>query len=417
MWAKIGHGLAVKALAAGVTACALALPAPAISQEEPREEKLLEDLPPLAVSPVEEEVEILKAPAPDARRVYVIDQADFHVINKVFAIDGNDNNGDGPRVLGMMDTGKLPNLVIPQAHNELYVFDSLFRRIARGEREDFISIYDPETLSVTEEVDVPEGRLLVMTKLNNAALTPGDRYLLHYNFTPVPSVTITDIQERNVLGQFEISGCFLMYPMAERRFAMVCRDGSLLVAEFDEQGQVQTQQTEPFFPEDEFIFDHPAFSRPTGQAFFVSYQGNVFPADLSGDTPQFQESWSLLTDEEREQHWRVGGWQIAAFHPGTNRLYVLMDIGEEWTHKDESGEIWVYDVEQRERVDRLKLFLPALSIAVSRDEEPRLFALSAEEATLHIFDAQTGRFMGQVDELGFAPHVVMVGEVPQGEGR
>ena len=46
-------------------------------------------LPGEATSTLEDEPVILRAPAPDARRVYVSDPADFAVTNQIFAIDGN----------------------------------------------------------------------------------------------------------------------------------------------------------------------------------------------------------------------------------------------------------------------------------------------------------------------------------------
>ena len=45
-----------------------------------------------------------------------------------------------------------------------------------------------------------------------------DRYLLVLNFTPAISVTVIDIEKREVLSEIPIGGCNMIYPSGKRGF-------------------------------------------------------------------------------------------------------------------------------------------------------------------------------------------------------
>ena len=97
--------------------------------------------------------------------------------------------------------------------------------------------------------------------------------------------------------------------------------------------------------------------------------------------------------------WRPGGWQLAAFHAPTHRLFVLMHEGGKWTHKVAGEEVWVFDTETKQRIHRLHLPGHRFSIAVTQDEQPLLFALS-ETASISVFDATTWEHKGEREGLG-----------------
>jgi methylamine dehydrogenase heavy chain len=114
----------------------------------------------------------------------------------------------------------------------------------------------------------------------------------------------------------------------------------MLTANFDASGNAQTIQSQPFFDvEQDPVFEHPAFDRWKGSAYFVSYEGTVYPVDLKGETPDFGKSWSLLSDEDKSKKWRPGGWQPFAVHSKSNRLFVMMHQGDRWTHKQAGTEV------------------------------------------------------------------------------
>lgn len=345
---------------------------------------------------------MLSASAPGPHTVYVYDPAVFSVVNKLFVVDG-----DRRAIVGMVDSGWLANLVLlPQDSSRFYLVETYFSRFARGERSDVVTVYDSRRLSPIREIPLPEGRMLVAPKVYNAGVTPDGRYLLSFNMSPATSVSVVDLQTNQFLRQIETPGCFYVYPSGPNRFYMHCSDGTLLSVTFDAQGRATTRRSSAFHPQDDYIFDNSPFIG--GRLYALSYEGNVYPIDLSGEQPNFGERWSLLKDQDRAESWRPGGWQIAAVHARTNRLYVLMHQGPEWTHKQPGSEVWVYDLATRQRIDRFVLAHPADSIAVSQDDRPQLYAVSAHEKLLQFYDATTGRFLGQVDELGHSPMVLAV---------
>lgn len=91
-----------------------------------------------------------------------------------------------------------------------------------------------------------------------------------------------------------------------------------------------------------------------------------------------------------------------------NRLYLLVHRGGRFTHKEAGTEVWIYDLAQRKRLQRLTLPQPVDSIAISAGAAPRLLALSSDEAALHIYDARTLRPLGAMEEMGYGPSLIMV---------
>ena len=157
---------------------------------------------------------------------------------------------------------------------------------------------------------LPEGRILTTTKKWDAAETPDGRYALSYNMTPAMTVSIVDIQAMKYVGEIETPDCALIFPSAPTRFSMLCADGSMLTTNFEANGNAQTTRSHPFFDANlDPVFEHPAFDRWKALAYFVSYEGAVYPVDLKGQVPSFGKSWSLLSDEDKSKKWRPGGWR------------------------------------------------------------------------------------------------------------
>ena len=335
--------------------------------------------------------------------VYLLEPVFPHlIVTKVWIVDGDSLN-----VVGMINGGYAANLGLAQGATQLYMAETFWSRGSRGDRTDVVTTFDGRTLDPKGEVALPQGRFLVVPKKYDGALTTDGRYMLSFNMEPATSVSVVDVQNQKYLGEIETPGCGLIFPSAPRRFSMVCADGSLLTANFDEAGKAQLTRGEPFFDaENDPVFEHPGFSQQTGQALFVSYGGTVYPVDFAGDQPQIGEAWSLLSDEEKGKWW-PGGWQLASYHPGSNRLFVQMHEGGKWSHKQPGQEIWVFDVNSKQRVQRIELEEPALSVMVSQDEEPLLFVLS-EAASLSIFDATSYEHKGDVGDLGISPYLLYV---------
>jgi methylamine dehydrogenase heavy chain len=147
------------------------------------------------------------------------------------------------------------------------------------------------------------------------------------------------------------------------------------------------------------VFEHAAQSRSAKKAFFVSYDGWVYPVAMDG-MPKVGERWKLQGDGDAG--WRPGGWQLTAYHAPTDRLFVLMHEGGPWTHKQAGSEVWVYEASTGKRVQRVPLEHPSISLAVTVDDQPLMFALT-EAASLQVLDATSYAYKGIKEGIGITP--------------
>lgn len=329
-------------------------------------------------------------PEPKEHWVYVSDVSFFHMPDsKVVMLDGDAKNTN-QAYLGMVSTGYNPGMAVSADRSEIYVAETYYSRGTRGKREDIVTIFDGQTLEPTGEIDIPEKRHMAVTQPQGTVLADGGRYLLVMNVTPATTVSIVDLKAKEFLGEVPIAGCALMYPApGKRQFSTLCNDGSMLTIGFDNNGkETFRNRMNMFDPDQEHWFEKPVVHGDT--MHFVSHQGSVMPVDMSGKQPETGETWSLLTEKQRQNDWKPGGWQLQAIHKDSQRLYVIMHQGGDHTHKNPGPEVWVYDLETRERVNRIELKAPALSIQATQDDEPLLFAINARFG-LDVYDAKSGK--------------------------
>ncbi len=394
-----GRALLVSAVVLGTAAGGLSVSA----QDE-------DFLPEDAMLEPDEPGEINKAPKPDARRIYLLDSRAFEVFTQNMVVDGNTGE-----YLGTIDSGLTPQPAVAPDGSEFYLADTRYTHFSGGERDDFVRVFDPRTLEQIDEIDIPEGRMLVFPKKPLTDVSPDGRYLIFYQFAPSNALGIVDLENREYLNTIKTPNCFYAFPATDRRVVMHCRDASLLQVTFDEDGnKVSESRTEPFHePMEEATFDNPAFDSESGKIFFVSASGKVFPVDISGSKPKAGKSFDLLTAEERENNWGPGGWQVADYHRDSKRLFVLMDVRADW--KDDhwpntpSGEVWVYDTTSGERVDKIHLAHEAISIQVDQTSHPHLYGVNEHHGTLDIYDVETGAKHASLDDL-VTPHLMALSD-------
>ncbi len=340
-------------------------------------------------------------------------------------------DGDTGEVLGMVDapsllTPKTP-LVVP-SRGEIYSVDIAHSRGLRGERIDFVSIYDLETLDYEAEIVFP-----TLAGSSNASLAYaeliGERFLAVFNQFPEVSVSIIDLVARRFVGAIPIGGCAGIFPVDAQRFASLCGDGTTLLVTLDAAGRKASfEQSERFFD----VVSDPVFMAAgrDGQSWtFVSFAGEVTRVDYTGATPVAGEGWSMLAEADRHAKWRPGGLQHVALHAGSQRLYVVMHQGEAGSHKEAGPEIWVFDLATRTRVARIEVpnltasflasfmqvpvdglayslmewILPAggaHTIAVSQDAAPLLFVRNGMLGSVGVVDALTGETLRFLTETG-----------------
>jgi methylamine dehydrogenase heavy chain len=341
----------------------------------------------------------LTLPEPQPHWVYVLEPVFPHLIaSKVWILDG-----DTLQLKGMANAGYTANLVLSHDKSAFYFTETYWSRGTRGDRVDVVTTYDAKTLNPTGEVVLPEGRFLVVPKKQNAQLSTDGRYLFSFNMDPAFGLSLVDLKENRYVGEIETGGCSLAFPTGPTSVATLCPDGSFAHVTFDAQGQAKIENSQPFFDsEADPVFEHPAMSHPAKKAFFVSYDGWVYPVDLDG-MPKVGERWKL--QGQGDEAWRPGGWQLAAYHAPSDRLFVLMHQGGRWTHKQAGEEVWVYDAASKERVRRVPLEHHSHSLTVSNDEQPLMFALT-ETASIQVYDGTSYEHKGTKEGIGISPYLL-----------
>ena len=317
-------------------------------------------------------------------------------------------DGDSGRFLGLLSTGfGFERVVLSRDGKVIFSPETYFSRGTRGTRSDVVTLYDPAHLAPVGEIGIPPKRSANMPMMANSELTDDGAFLLIYNFTPAQSISVIDTRGRRFVGEIETAGCALVYPTGPRSFFSLCADGALLDVRLDETGHAaQRMRTAILFD----VSADPVTEkgvRVGSSWLFASYGGTLYSVSIGSQGLTAGPRWPLLTDEERRQNWRPGGLQQLAVHAGTNRLFAIMHQGGPETHKDPGKEVWVYDLAQHRRVQRIALHNLASSIQVTHDDKPLLFTAFIDSTTLDVYDAATGRYLRSVEHVGTTPTLLV----------
>ena len=285
---------------------------------------------------------------------------------------------------GSLDASQFGTFIQSAKRDELYVGETFYSRGTRGDRTDVVTIYDKATLKRIDEIVLPGGkRAQIVINKYAMQLIDEDRYLLVLNFTPAISVTVIDIEKREVLSEIPIGGCNMIYPSGKRGFSSLCGDGTLMSVSLDKQGNIvdRTRSDVFFNPDEDPIFDKPVYL--DGTAFFPSFAGKMQPIEMS-KTPTILPTWSLVDSQAAIENWRPSGWQIIS--GSDDLLYVLMQKnGFPGSHKSGGEEVWVFDPSQKKRIRRILLNSPGFSIEVTPGKSP-LLAVTGTDMSIWIYD-------------------------------
>jgi methylamine dehydrogenase heavy chain len=378
------------------------------------------------------QVEQLALP-PNPHWVWVSDL----VLKRTALIDADDG-----RFLGMLNGGYgtvLP--LFPARRSEIYVPATYYSRATRGERTDTVQIYDLATLAPTAEIVIPPKRATNAVALGHAALSDDERFLAVFNWTTGTSLTIVDLETRAFTAEVTTPGCSLVYAAGPRRFMSLCPDGSAFLLTLDENGrEAARSRSEPFFDPKVDPLTEKAV-RYGDQWLFPSFQGQLYAVSVAGPQVELAAAWPLLDDADRAQSWRIGGMQHLALHARSGRLYTLMHRGGADTHKEPGEEVWTYDLHARQRIARIELRNPGVTIygfpievwrtwvwpfnrmaewvfdavapadvgfiQVTQDERPLLLTASQYFGSLGVYDALDGRFLRRVEPTGWTSDVLV----------
>ncbi len=130
-----------------------------------------------ATAQLQEESVILSAPPSDSKRVYVLDPGHFNATSTV-----SRSMASRLPLLGMTDAGKLPHVMLASDGGFFAVANTVYSRISRGTRNDYVELIDSRTHDVLADIDIPEGRFLTGVLERLAAMSTDDKHLLFQQF-------------------------------------------------------------------------------------------------------------------------------------------------------------------------------------------------------------------------------------------
>ncbi len=317
-------------------------------------------------------------------------------------------DADSGEMQGKINTSDYTSAVgVDRSRGMIYVPGSHYSRGTYGERTDVLVFNDLETLAPVAEVEVPKKLAAVF---HRAVINPiGDRFVGLYNMTPAMSVSVVDVQDRAFVEEISTAGCAFVYPVSGRRFMQLCGDGTVQVITLGRDGrESDRERSEVFFdPETDPVFD---FALANGDNWIlISFEGLVYELTIDDDIT-VAEPWSLLTEEDVEAEWRVGGSEPFAFNAANGVLFSLMHQGGPDTHEDDGTHVWAFDFENRRRGYEIELEAPMPSIGVSQDAEPLLYVVGGTPASIQVRNAMTGRLLRTIEEAGLAVSHVQVFE-------
>lgn len=309
------------------------------------------------------------------------------------------------KLLGHVETPQLTDLALDPLGKFYYVSSTLWTKGMRGTRQDYVSVFDSVDLKHQADITIP-GRLLVGGRKHNFVISPDGRFGYVYNMSPASSVNIVDLVARKFVKTIELPGCASLTPNPGVGLSALCSDGSLATLALTGP-KSEITRSEPFFSAtDDPIFDNYITDATKNELVMLSYTGNVYVAKL-GAKPVVAAPFSLQeaagvpkgTTAPNTVDWFPGGSQQMALHRASGQLYVLMHMGEFWSHKAGNTEVWQLDMASRKVVKRMTLPEEARQIEVTQEASPRLIT-AGEDGNVYIFDPATGKQLYKLDHAG-----------------
>jgi methylamine dehydrogenase heavy chain len=329
---------------------------------------------------------------------------------RVYIVDPDAKTND---VHGMVDAAAFASFSYSQDRGELYVAETFYTRGMRGDRTDFLTIYDMATLDIAAQVELPGAkRSLSVTQKAALQVTRDGEFLLIYNFTPAASVSIFDLNKRKVVNDIQIPGCSLIYPHGDKGFASFCADGSMIAFDLGENGKPLNEYRTVKFNDIDADPLFMKFATDDDVAYFVSYKGFVQPVRLAGGEPEVLDRM-YLGGAVRQTSYGAGarpaGWQVIT-QDRSGKIYVLMrPDARDGDHKSGGSYVWVFDPNSGRVVREIALAGNSISIEVTGGRNQKLVATN-EAMFLDIYDLKSGEHERIIGGWGpanpFALHAV-----------
>lgn len=327
-------------------------------------------------------------------------------VNRGFVIPGSTiyDTANG-KMLGLVEMPVLADMAMDPSGKYFYVSETMWTKGWRGTRQDMVSIYDSTGLKLQSEIAMP-GRILIGNRKNNFVVSNDGKTAFVYNLSPASSVNVVDLVKRKFVRNIELPGCASLIPNPGVGFSALCSDGTIATVAIGGAKPVTTRSAAFFSATEDPIFDNFAYDKVKGETVFVSYTGKVYTAKI-GAQPTVSAPFSIQEaaggrrgeTKPLDTNWYPGGQQQIALHRASGHLYVLMHMGDYWSHKAPATEIWDLDLAAKKVVKRITLEDPAVFIEVTQEAAPKVI-VSGEGGTVRILDAASWTEKYKLEKAG-----------------
>lgn len=315
-------------------------------------------------------------------------------------------DGDTGKMVGLVTTPRWSDLALDPAGKHIFVSETIWTKINRGTRQDYVAIYDPATLDLLAEVPMP-GRLIIGAAKNNFVVSDDGKTGYVYNFSPTSSVNVVDFEKRKLAQVVELPGCASLMPTPGVGFSALCSDGTIATVAVGPRTSKITHSAPFFQASADPIFDTYLYDRTKAEAIFITYTGLIHQAKMAA-TPVISPPWSIQAaagvrpgdTKPLDINWMPGGRQLMALHRATGTLYVLMHKGEYWTQKEDGEELWVVDIAAKKVTRRIPLKKHAGHVDVTQDDKPLIFLSGGEGQAAWVYDATTFEQKHEIERAG-----------------
>lgn len=314
-------------------------------------------------------------------------------------------DGDSGKMLGSLHVASLGVPQFDPMGRFIYVSETIWSKGNRGTRQDMLTVYDAKTFKLVTEIPLP-GRLLTGEHKYLMDISADGKRAYIYTMVPASEIIVVDLVKRKVVQSVEVAGCGMAYASGNDKVASLCGDGTLTTVDLGH-GAPKVTQSKPFFDADaDPVFDNAAVDTKTGKAVFLTYSGLVYQTTIDGSSP-IEAPWSLQEAAHMNKgetvplkvNWFPGGRQLMGYNAATNRLYVLMHMGEFWTQKENGTELWEVDLATHKILRRHELDKPVRALWVSPDAKPQIYLVTGNE--LEVLDAADFSTVHKFEDVSF----------------
>lgn len=336
-----------------------------------------------------EKVTEAKIPA-DVKRVYLIDLAINHIADgKAWVLKADDLS-----MLGTVEMGFLGTLYAAPKGDKLYVASTYFERLTRGKRTDVVSIFDPSTLKVVDEIIIPTKRAMPIEYRPLLQGSSDGKFLFVQNATPATSITVVDLAKKTS-AELPAPGCYGTYPSIKdaKHVSTLCGDGTFGTYALNEAGTEgkRAASDKVFDADKDALFIH---GETLGENYyFATFNGVIQAFNLDGDKAVQTDKFSI--SEGVEGNWVPGGYQPYAIDHATGTMFILMHAnGAEGSHKNPSEEIWSVDLKAKKVVARTKS-PPLISLTIAQGDKPTLYGINPMEPSVVKFTVNADKGLAE----------------------